>query len=201
MGYGHQSVNFFYGVEFMILIGLGANVSGTWGAPEATLRRVQEIFEQNQVTVRAFSPIFLTEPLGPSQPVYANAAALVETAMPACTLLLKLKHIEAESGRNVHQRKYGKRWNARPLDLDLLTYHDIVIHWSRGEGKISSRSVRRLILPHPELHNRAFVLKPVSEIAPAWRHPVFKQTAKEMLKAVKYRRQGRILDELPASVN
>ncbi len=180
----------------MILIGLGANIGGTWGAPEATLGRVHELFEQNRVVTKAFSPLFVSEPLGPSQPAYTNATALVETALPAFTLLLKLKHIEAKAGRRVRERKFGKRWGARPLDLDLLTYHDIVINWDRHNGKAIPRQGHQLILPHPELHKRPFVLEPLSQIAPSWRHPIFRLTAREMLRALKHQHHGRILGEL-----
>jgi 2-amino-4-hydroxy-6-hydroxymethyldihydropteridine diphosphokinase len=181
----------------MILIGLGANTSSTWGAPDVTLCLISEIFEQNQLAVKAFSPLFATEPLGPSQPAFTNAAALVETPLPAFTLLQKLKHIEAKSGRRLRERKYGKRWNARPLDLDLLSYHNIVINWKHFNGMTAPQHGRLLILPHPELHKRPFVLKPLSEIAPAWRHPVFKRSAAEMLAAIKHQHQGAILEQLP----
>lgn len=185
----------------MILIALGANAAGNWGDPAAAIARTPEVLEQSFVAVKAFSPLYLTEPLGPSRTAFFNAATLVETAMPALSLLAKLHFIEAKAGRTPNSRKCGKRWGDRALDLDLLSYHNIVINWECHNGGAIPRRGARLILPHPELHKRPFVLVPLMKIAPAWRHPVFKLTPRQMLNRIKHGRDGRILDQLGGDVN
>ena len=83
-------------------------------------------------------------------------------------ILICLKQIEAELGRQTRDR-----WAPREIDLDLLAYGDR-IHMSD-----------RLTVPHPHMDTRAFVLKPIAEIAPEWRHPIFDKTAAELLAELK----------------
>lgn len=100
-----------------------------------------------------------------SDPVFINAVAEIETSRSPDALLAGLHAIEAGFGRRRSQRNAP-----RTLDLDLIAYHDEV----RG-GEDAT-----LILPHPRLADRAFVLAPLAEIAPEWRHPVSGQTAAEL---------------------
>lgn len=105
---------------------------------------------------------------GPPQGMYLNGAVEIQTALEPETLLLRLQEIEQLLGRP----KRHARWGPRVIDLDLLTYDDKIV---QGPD---------LILPHPHLHTRPFVLAPLAEIAPDWIHPVLNQSAKELLEAL-----------------
>ncbi len=104
----------------------------------------------------------------PADPPFVNAAAEIETDMSPEALLAALHAIEAGFGRRRSERNAP-----RTLDLDLLAYHDIVTA-EDGEGPA---------LPHPRLRDRAFVLAPLAEIAPSWRHPATGETAAALLAA------------------
>lgn len=102
-----------------------------------------------------------------TQPWFVNGVVLVETRMPPLILLYQLRAIERRFGR-----WRGRANAARPLDLDLLAYG-----WRAAEGRI-------LMLPHPRMHERSFVLAPLREVAPRWRHPILGVTAAELAAAL-----------------
>ncbi len=131
-------------------IGLGANLPSPAGTPEATLAAaVCRLQQLGRVTAR--SSLYSTEPVGYShQPRFVNAVVALETELPARDVLLHLLQIEREFGRD---RSSGVPNGPRTLDLDLLLYGQEVIHEPE------------LILPHPRLSERAFVLIPLAEIA------------------------------------
>ena len=107
------------------------------------------------ITVVRRSRWYMSQPVPPSdQPWYVNGVAAVETALAPPALLAALLAVEARFGR-----RRGAPNAARTLDLDLLDYD--------GTQCVSER----LALPHPRLHERRFVLAPLAEIAPRWRHP------------------------------
>jgi 2-amino-4-hydroxy-6-hydroxymethyldihydropteridine diphosphokinase len=155
-----------------ILLALGSNAHGPWGDPCATLRRAREELQRAGVrTVRA-SNLYWTQPLGDRpQAHYLNAVLSVQAAMAPAELLRLLKRIERRAGRT------RTRFMApRTLDIDILD------HGGRRFGWPPVRRERgRLILPHPQLHERAFVLAPLGDVAPAWRHPALGLTAKSLL--------------------
>ena len=117
--------------------------------------------------VRKVSSLYETEPLGvQDQPGFRNAVALLETTLTPRALLGELKRIEKELGRSPG----GLRWGPRVIDVDILSYDDLIF---TEEG---------LTIPHPEMERRRFVLEPLSEIAPGWVHPVSGKTVEVLLK-------------------
>ncbi len=130
-------------------IGIGSNLAD----PVAQVRRAIDRLDQlPETSRRAASRLYRNPPMGPAdQPDYVNAVAELETALPPQALLAALQGLEADAGRD----RDGRRWGARPLDLDLLVY---------GDREIDEAA---LTVPHPGLASRAFVLHPLAEIAPA----------------------------------
>ena len=156
----------------MILVGIGANVPGPWGSPSQTIERALAMLGRDGVQLMAVSPLITTVPFGRlNQPDFVNGVARIETHLPPAALMRRLHAIEREAGR-----RRAVRWGPRTLDLDLLDYHGMVRHPGRsGDG-------RTLVLPHPEIAERRFVLEPIAAVAPEWRHPVSRQSAAEMLR-------------------
>ena len=149
----------------MIFVGLGANLpSPEFGTPRATLMAALEAFAARGIHVAARSRWYRSAPVPVSdQPWFVNGVVRVETGLGPESLLAVLHEIEAAFGR--HRRQRGE---ARILDLDLLAFHNRI---SPGHNRISPGKEGALVLPHPRLHLRAFVLLPLAEIAPDWRHP------------------------------
>ncbi|GEO81137.1 2-amino-4-hydroxy-6-hydroxymethyldihydropteridine diphosphokinase [Pararhodospirillum oryzae] len=140
----------------MIFIALGANLPGPAGSPRQTLAASLTALEEAGAKVRACSPWYASTPVPASdQPDYLNGVARVETSLDPGALLALLHAIEARFGR---ARTVPNA--ARSLDLDLLDYNGLVL--DQGAP----------VLPHPRLHERAFVLYPLRDIAVSWRHPV-----------------------------
>ena len=155
----------------MILIALGSNVDGPWGSPRQTVEMALHMLNQFPLRLVKSSSLLITEPFGVvNQPQFVNAVALVETAMPAESLIRKLHMIERQAGR-----RRGKRWGPRTLDLDILDYHGLIKHKRQLVQKA-------LILPHPGIAERRFVLEPIQEIAPRWHHPKTHATAQSMIQ-------------------
>ncbi len=139
-----------------IFIGLGANLPSPAGGPAATIKAALTELERRGVHVRRRSNLWRSAPVPASdQPWYVNGVAEVATSMPAPELLALMHRIEGKFGR-----VRGQPGAARTLDLDLIDHG--------GEKRLGPPP----ILPHPRLAERAFVLYPLAEIAPGWRHPV-----------------------------
>jgi 2-amino-4-hydroxy-6-hydroxymethyldihydropteridine diphosphokinase len=134
-------------------VSLGSNLGDRSGHLELALRRLAKLPETRVV---ALSPVFETEAVGPPpQGPHLNAVAHLSTSLEPRALLAALHEIEADAGR----ARGGPRWAARTLDLDLL------LHGARVIDEPD------LVVPHPRLAERAFVLEPLSMLAPDLRHP------------------------------
>ena len=158
----------------MILIAIGSNISGPWGTPQQSVQRALQALDSDGIKLVKASRLLLTAPFGkPNQPPFVNAVAQVTTHLPPLALLQKLHEIERKAGRC-----RTTRWGPRTLDLDIVDYHGLV----RPSGK--------LVLPHPGIAKRVFVVKPVSELSAKWRHPKTRLSALDMLRKLKGLSQG-----------
>ncbi len=131
----------------------------------AALERLRE-----HGTVVAASALYETAPWGVTdQPTFVNAACVLDTWQTPAELLASLQAVERSFGRD---REREERWGPRVLDLDLLLYDDLVVR------------TETLTLPHPLLHERAFALVPLAEIAPEALHPVLHRTVRQLSEEV-----------------
>lgn len=154
----------------LILVGLGANLpSSAFGSPRETCEAGLARLEKLGVAIVRRSRWYKSAPVPPSdQPWFVNGVAAVATGRAPVELLGVLHGIENEFGRVRRVRN-----EARVIDFDLLAYDDVVV--AEGEG---------LVLPHPRLHERAFVLLPLAEVAPDWRHPVSGRPIADLIAAL-----------------
>ncbi|PTQ74770.1 2-amino-4-hydroxy-6-hydroxymethyldihydropteridine diphosphokinase [Celeribacter persicus] len=168
-------------------IAFGANLPSSAGAPLETLRAAVHALQSKGSRISAISRIYETPcfPEG-AGPDYINFAAEIETVLAPEELLALLHEVEHSFGR-VRET----RWAGRPIDLDLMAFEDEVFpdvasvsSWI--ELPLAQQSVRapdRLILPHPRIQDRAFMLIPFADLAPDWRHPILGKTVAKMLAA------------------
>ncbi len=139
---------------------MGANLPHPkFGPPVATLSAALALLEEYGVSVVRRSRWYRTAPVPLSdQPWFVNGVAEVATGLSAETLLATLHEVEARFGRVRH-----RRLEPRIVDLDLISFNDLV--------RPEAGSADGLVLPHPRMHQRAFVLLPMAELVPNWRHP------------------------------
>ncbi|KIC21178.1 2-amino-4-hydroxy-6-hydroxymethyldihydropteridine diphosphokinase [Leisingera sp. ANG-Vp] len=169
----------------MSLIALGGNLPVDANAPQVTLSKAISALQSDDVILRSVSRFYQTPcfPAG-AGPDYVNAAVAVETTLSAGALLARLHEVEAAFARVRDQR-----WAGRTLDLDLLDYGAAVLPDAEGFARWHGLPLEQqmqeapgqLILPHPRIQDRAFVLVPLNDIAPRWSHPVLQKTVSEML--------------------
>jgi 2-amino-4-hydroxy-6-hydroxymethyldihydropteridine diphosphokinase len=149
--------------EELVLIGIGANL----GDPVAACREAMDVLSSHPgIRVVRTSALYRTEPVGKTdQGWFVNAVALCSTSLSPGRLLEDLAAIENRFGRSRYER-----WGPRTLDLDIVAFGDLVIE------------TVALTLPHPRLHERKFVLIPLLEILPEWKHPLLRRSVRKMLE-------------------
>ena len=166
--------------ECVILVALGGNLPTEHGDPRRTLEAALREMEAHGIRVVAVSRFFRTPPISPhEQPDFVNAVAEVETDLGPAELLAELHGIERQFGR---ERRL--RWFERTLDLDLLDYRGEVVEAVGERGPEAGTGPLPLALPHPGIPERGFVLVPLRDVAPAWKHPITGNSVDELVAAL-----------------
>ena len=158
--------------EMLAYIALGSNLGQRRAMLDTAL---QHLRAEDDLQVRKVSSFYVTAPIGgpKDQAEYLNGVVEIITTLKAEELLTRLLSIEKKLGR-----KRQQRWGPRCIDLDLLLY---------GQDIINSE---RLVVPHPLMHQREFVLRGLAEIAPDAKHPVLGMTAQQMWQKVLAQNEG-----------
>lgn len=153
------------------MVAIGANLSGIYGPPLASCQASIEAMRSAGLAIVRRSRWFQSSPVPPSsQNAFINGVVLARTWLPPDALMVALHEIECLFGR---RRSVPNA--ARSLDLDLLAYGAVV----SGPGTFP-------VLPHPRLHQRRFVLVPLADVAPQWRHPVMGRTVTSLLAEIEH---------------
>jgi len=172
----------------IFLIALGANLPSAAGQPAQTLIAALEMMAEQGLALVAVSRFYRSPafPAG-SGPDYVNACAMLRAEATPAQVLARLHAIEEELGR-----VRTERWQARKIDLDLIAAGQTLLPDAPLQAAWRALPLERqmretpaeLILPHPRLQDRGFVLIPLAEIAPGWRHPATGESVAEMAAAL-----------------
>ncbi len=142
---------------YVAYIGFGSNIGDRLAHIQNAIRALSKT---EGITLKKISSIYTTDPVGyEAQAQFLNGVAAIQTSLSPLSLLHTLKDIETTIGR-----KHRIRWGPREIDLDILIYEDLCVQ------------TEKLVIPHPEMHLRGFVLVPLTEIAPNLVHPVFQES-------------------------
>ena len=162
------------GNRHSVLLLTGSNFRGK----EQILQRAAECITERVGPIVKASQIHYSEAWGfTCEEEFANQAILVSTGLAADEVLMKTQAIERELGRDrvaesEEKLLTGERYASRVVDIDIIFYDDIVVE------------SEELTLPHPLMHEREFVLRPMLEVAAEWRHPILGRTTQEMLEGI-----------------
>ena len=151
-------------LDTLVVVALGGNLQGEYPSSEALLEAALASFASAGLTILRRSSWWRSAAWPDAgQPEYRNGVVLVETDLDPSETLAALHAIETRFGRH-----RGLANAPRPLDLDLIAH---------GRAVVSDEG---MVVPHPRAHERRFVMGPLAEIAPAWRHPILHQTAADL---------------------
>ena len=144
-------------------IGFGSNIGDRLTHIQNAIRALSKT---EGITLQKISSVYKTDPVGyEAQAQFLNGVVAIQTHLPPLSLLHTLKNIETAIGR-----QHRIRWGPREIDLDILIYGDLCLQ------------TEKLVIPHPEMHRRRFVLAPLAEIAPDLVHPVLKESVQTLLE-------------------
>ena len=187
--------------KIQMIIALGSNQQVAEASPQLIVEQAIEALRGRGPVIRKISRFYQTPcfPVG-AGPDYVNAACLLETTWSPSEVIKTLHAIEQEFGR-----KRIQRWGQRTLDLDLIAVEDVVCPSLKTHDKWrnldlstqKSEAPTELIVPHPRVQDRAFVLIPMMDIAPDWVHPILGLSVSEMLDALP---SGEKVDVIPLNV-
>ena len=148
-------------------LGLGSNL----GDKRKQLITATTLLAERAGNILAFSGFYETSPWGyQSAHSFLNRVVCMETSLSPHELLVAAQQIERELGRTA--KSINQSYTDRPIDIDILLYDQVTLH------------TPDLVLPHPLMHKRLFVLQPLSEIAPDLIHPIFHKTVAELYRAL-----------------
>jgi 2-amino-4-hydroxy-6-hydroxymethyldihydropteridine diphosphokinase len=171
-------------MRHQVLIALGSNL----GNRSDNLHQALALLEQStRISILKISGFYETSPVGmhsddPAE-LFINAVVWIETDLSPSELLNYCLKIEQTLGRNRNTLEEKQGYSSRSIDLDVLFFGGLILQGFE------------LDLPHPRLHERAFVLVPLAEIAPNWEHPVFKQSVSQLLLNLETTEQVTLLPE------
>jgi 2-amino-4-hydroxy-6-hydroxymethyldihydropteridine diphosphokinase len=168
-----------------LYIGLGANLPhARFGPPKSTLEHVLTLFPERNLRVLARSPWYESAPVPASdQPWYVNGIVRVATSLSPTEVLAVLHSIETELGRQRVERN-----EARAVDLDIIAFGNMILNGPNSP-----------IVPHPRMAERAFVLLPLADLAPDWRHPATGERISTLIARLPRDQITRPLQETPGS--
>ena len=147
-----------------VYVGIGSNLGNRQVHYQKALNRIEDL---PQTSIVKCSSLYESEPIGDAKNWYVNAVVELETEFTAQQLLSRLQKIESALGRK--RTAQTKKWASRTIDLDILLFDKYIV------------DEKKLKIPHPEMHQRRFVLLPLSELAPQHVHPHLNATIAQLL--------------------
>jgi 2-amino-4-hydroxy-6-hydroxymethyldihydropteridine diphosphokinase len=167
-----------------LLIGFGGNLISPVGSPQQTIIAAAGHLQRQGIDDLRMSGWFQSTPVpATGQPDFCNTVAVAQAELSPKALLELFQETETRFGR-----RPAERWSARTLDIDLLAYGAEVLPsldawWAVVNDPDPAAILNEPVVPHPRLHKRAFVLKPLASLLPTWVHPVTGQSLEDLCKA------------------
>lgn len=167
-----------------VILAFGSNICGKYGGPISSITSAIKELREFDIEFLKISSVYSSKAVGATyQPDFYNLVTICNCTHHPNKLLKEIKQLEGGAGR-----AGGLFWGPRPLDIDIIDYKSKIVNWpvrckkttkrvAYGGGKISP-----LALPHLQMHKRVFVLQPLNEIAPEWRHPIYGKSADILMK-------------------